>query len=233
MQSVAGRVAVITGGAAGIGAATAKRLVDAGCLVLSADRNHADEVIDGAHVTVAADITDMAGCRRIADRAVETFGRIDAVVGCAGIDETSRMSDGDPDHWRVVIETNLTGMTFIVRACLPAIIAGGGGDVILMSSIAGRRPTPMQPVYSASKWGLVGLGQAMRTEVAKDNVRVTVLEPGMVDTALARNSTRGQQLMRTVRPLDPSDVAEAVLFALAQPRNVCVAELVLMPTHQP
>jgi NADP-dependent 3-hydroxy acid dehydrogenase YdfG len=131
-----------------------------------------------------------------------------------------------------VVETNVLGTAYAVRACLPHLIARGGGDVVLLSSIAGRRPSPVQPIYSASKWGLVGLGQAMRTEAAKHGVRVTLMEPGMVDTSLARGSARGQELLKTVRPLATDDVANAVLFALSQPPNVCVAELVLMPAGQ-
>jgi NADP-dependent 3-hydroxy acid dehydrogenase YdfG len=234
MQDMTGRVVVVTGGGAGIGAATVERLLGAGAQVVSADRAHDAATAEDANlVTIDIDVTSFADCERMAAAAVDAFGGIHALVASAGTDDSTTMHEGDPARWQTVLDTNLAGVAFSVRACMPHMVERGEGDVVLLSSIAGRRPSPAQPIYSATKWGVVGMGNALRTEAATHGVRVTIMEPGMVDTQLARQSERGKELLETVTPLRPADVAQAIHFALSQPREVCVSEMVLMSTNQP
>jgi NADP-dependent 3-hydroxy acid dehydrogenase YdfG len=234
MQDMTGRVVVVTGGGAGIGAATVEWLLAAGASVVSADRAHDAAGFEDANlVRVEVDVTSFADCEKMATAAVDAFGGIHALVASAGTDDSTTMHQGDPARWQAVLDTNLAGVAFSVRACMPDMVERGEGDVILLSSIAGRRPSPAQPIYSATKWGVVGMGNALRTEAATHGVRVTIMEPGMVDTQLARQSERGKELLQTVTPLAPADVARAIHFALTQPREVCVSELVLMSTNQP
>ena len=166
------------------------------------------------------------------DAALAEYGRLDYVIANAGISDWGSMSDGDPDRWREVIETNVLGTAFTIRATLPTLLRSGGGHIVITASISGLVTYVGEPIYIASKWALVGLGRALRKEVADAGVRVTLIEPGIVDTPLVSETEEGRRELSQVRPLSPEDIAHTVAFVLAQPEHVDIDELVVSPTEQ-
>jgi NADP-dependent 3-hydroxy acid dehydrogenase YdfG len=162
----------------------------------------------------------------------DEFGRLDFVVANAGITDWGSMSDGDPGRWHDVIDTNVLGVAQTIRATLPVLIAQGHGHIVITASISGRTTYVGEPIYIATKWALVGLGGALRKEARSAGVRVSLIEPGIVDTPLVRETAEGAAELAAVRALDPQDVARAVAFVLAQPAHVNIDELVISPLAQ-
>jgi NADP-dependent 3-hydroxy acid dehydrogenase YdfG len=233
-------VGIVTGGLSGIGAATAYAFAGEGArLVLGAiDVAAADEVVaevarrGGEAVSARVDVRLVEDCESLARLALERFGRIDFLVANAGIADQSSVATGDPARWRAVIETNLLGAILSVRAVLPAMIERGSGHVFLTASVSGRDTYVGEPVYIASKWGLVGFGHALRREVSDAGIRVTLVEPGIVDTPLTRGNPVVRPLLEACVPLTPEDVAAAILYAWRQPEHVVVSELTVRPLRQ-
>jgi NADP-dependent 3-hydroxy acid dehydrogenase YdfG len=233
-------VGIITGAAGGIGAATACEFAALGArLVLgSLPDDDLDSVArsvrdaGGEAVPVAVDVREEEQVGELPRVALERFGRIDFLVANAGVADQSSTVGGEPHRWRRVIETNLLGAAFCVRAVLPAMIAQGSGDVVLTASVSGRESYVGEPIYIASKWGLVGFGHALRKEVAPLGVRVTILEPGLVDTPLTRLNPTVAPLLAAGEPLQAVDVARAVVFACTQPEHVVVSEITIRPQRQ-
>jgi NADP-dependent 3-hydroxy acid dehydrogenase YdfG len=224
-------VVVVTGGLSGIGASVARGFGDLGARLVLVDREAGPPPLEGA-VVEAADVRDAPALRAVAARTVERFGRIDVLVANAGISDQSRLTDGDPERWRAVVETNLLGTVFAIHAVLPQMLVQRSGHIFVTSSVSGREAYPGEAVYIASKWGQVGLAHSLRQEVMDDGVRVTVVEPGIVDTPLTRGNPVVRPLLEAVEPLAPADVAAAVLYAWQQPPHVVVSELTVRPLRQ-
>jgi NADP-dependent 3-hydroxy acid dehydrogenase YdfG len=227
-----GTVGLITGGLSGIGAAVATELSDRGATIVAVDV--AIEPAEGAPVSpgvhsVRADVRNFADMTAVAVKVLADFGRLDFVVANAGITDWGSMSTGDPDRWHEVIDTNVLGVAHTIRAVLPVLVAQGSGHVVITSSISGRVTYVGEPIYIATKWALVGLGGSLRKEVASAGVRVSLIEPGVVDTPLVRNSAEGAAELASVRALDAADVARAVRFVLEQPAHVNIDELLISP----
>jgi NADP-dependent 3-hydroxy acid dehydrogenase YdfG len=234
-------VAIVTGAASGIGAAVARELAAPGVRIVlgtlpgeGLDSVLADTAAAGAEaVAVEADVRDAAQALGIAATAEERFGRIDLLVACAGVVDRGPVAEGDPERWRAVVETNLLGAAYCVRGVLPAMLRQTAGHVVLIASVSGRESYVGEPLYIASKWGLVGFGHALREEVGPAGVRVTLIEPGLVDTPLTRGSAAVRPLLEASEPLRPEDVARAVAYAYAQPANVAISELVVRAFPDP
>jgi len=232
-----GRVVLITGGARGIGFACARSCGVAGAAVVVAsliddELAEATNQLAGEGVTalsVKMDVRDFDSVEQAVRRTVEKFGGLDAVVANAGIADQSLVASGDPERWRNVIETNLVGTAHTVRAVTPHLIKSGGGDIVLMASVSGRESYVGEPAYIASKWGVVGLGHATRRELEEHGIRVSLVEPGLVNTPLTRGSPVVRRLLDSGPSLSPEDVAESVLWVLCQPRHVSISELVVRP----
>jgi NADP-dependent 3-hydroxy acid dehydrogenase YdfG len=223
-------VLVITGASSGIGEATARLAAAAGWrLVLAArslDRLQAlaDELGGaGRALAVRCDVTDWDDQQRLAAFASESFGAIDAVFANAGFGAARGFTAATPEHWRAMVLTNVLGPALTIRATLPAL-RESRGHLLVTGSVAGRRAIAGS-LYSATKWAVTGMAEALRQEVDGSGIRVTLIEPGMVDTPFF-----------TERPLDgalaPDDVARAVLYALEQPPHVDVNEILVRPTAQ-
>jgi NADP-dependent 3-hydroxy acid dehydrogenase YdfG len=234
-------VCVITGAASGIGAATAlefARTVQARIVAADLQHDRLDAVCrsvveaGGEAVAVAADVRSPDDCERVARAALEAFGRIDVMHVNAGMVDQSTIDGGDPARWRAVVETNVLGAAFSVRAVLPAMLEQQHGHVIFTASVSGRETYVGEPLYIASKWGLVGFGHALRKEVAERGIRVTLIEPGLVDTPFTRGSPVIAPLFEGAAPLLPEDIARAVVYAYLQPDYVNVSEIVLEPVRQ-
>ena len=235
-----GRVGLITGAGRGIGAAIAREVAGLGAklalvdLSLDGSQAVAEQLgrASGEAIALAADVRHFLELAAARDRCLERFGRIDFVVANAGIGDTSSMSEGDPERWRAVVETNVLGVAYTVRAVLPVFLRQGDGHVILIASVSGRESYVGEPIYVASKWAVVGLGHALRKETVGTGVRVTLIEPGVVDTPLARANVFAQKMFETITPLQDADIAQAVAFALTRPQHMAINELVVRPVGQ-
>lgn len=227
--------ALITGASTGIGAATAKRLRKAGyALVLSARREEplqelAAELGGGDDVLVVpADVTEWESVEALASAAIERFGRIDVVFANAGFGASRGFLEESPEHWRSMVLTNVLGVAHTIRATLPHLLERDAGHYVITSSVAGRRALPGS-LYSATKWAVTGMGESLRQELRDmhDNtsIRVTLIEPGMVDTPFFDNRPTGA--------LEADDIAAAVLYAVEQPGRVDVNEILIRPSSQP
>jgi NADP-dependent 3-hydroxy acid dehydrogenase YdfG len=226
------RVFLITGASSGIGAATARAAAQAGHrLVLAArsvDRLQelADELGGGERaIAVACDVTDYAAQEAMVASAIATFGGLDIVFANAGFGGARSLgtdSTDSPERWREMVLTNVLGPAYTIRACLAAVTAARG-HILLTGSVVGRRPVPGS-LYSATKWAITGLAEALRLQMTSTGVRVTLIEPGMTDTPFFDN--------QPANALAPEDLARAVMYAVSQPAHVDVGELLVRPTGQ-
>jgi len=242
-QNLDGRVAVITGASSGIGEATARALAQAGAAVALLARREdrvqalADELGEGRALAVRADVTDEESLRAAAERIAE-LGRVDILINSAGQMLLSEFAAGKVDEWRAMIDINLTGVLVTTHVFLDQL-RDGGGDIVNLSSVAGRKSRPTGAVYSATKWGLGGWSEGLRQEVQGDGVRVIVVEPGAVRTELADHISDPeiQQVSRemwdTVEAMVPQDIAEVIAFAVTRPPHVALNEILIRPTRQP
>ena len=223
-------VLVITGASSGIGAATARAAAGDGFAVVLGARSTerleelARELGDERAVARPCDVTRFEDQEALVAAALERFGRMDAFFANAGFGAKRGFLEESIEHWRAMVETNVLGVAFSIRAALGHFRREGRGHVVLTSSVAGRRTLPGS-LYSATKWAVTAMGQALRAEVADTDIKVMTIEPGMVDTAFF--DTRPQEALR------PEDVARAVVFALSQPPHVDVNEILVRPIHQP
>lgn len=233
------RHVVVTGASSGIGRACARSFADQGNrLSLGARRTERlTDVADGAFCH-ALDVTDKASVQQFITAAIEANGPIDVLVNNAGLARgTEKIADGTGEAWREMIETNVLGLLEVTRIVLPHMVKNGGGDVVVIGSIAGHKAYVGGGVYCGSKRALQPICEAMRMETLGQNVRVTSVDPGMVDTEFSVVRFRGdeekaKQVYDGVRPLVAQDVADCVLFAVNRPAHVNLDTIVVMPTDQ-
>ncbi|MGW5739861.1 SDR family oxidoreductase [Amycolatopsis sp. NPDC003861] len=227
-------VFLITGASRGIGAATARLAAEAGyrLVLVARDRTRladlATRLGDADRVWPAAcDVTDWTQLDALVTRVQDTWGRLDVVFANAGASVvTSFLGEGGapPEEWRDMVLANVYGPALTARAALPALVASGG-HLVLTGSAAGRGIRPGN-LYSATKWAVTGLAQNIRAECVGTGIRVTLIQPGLVDTG-------GIPAERSRDPkLDPADVARAVLYAVSQPSTVDVNEILVRPAGQ-
>ncbi len=234
-----GQVAIVTGAGTGIGAATAEALAARGVKAVLVGRRPAPLADVAARITAqggeavwdSADVGDYAAMEQVAADTIARYGQVDILVSNAAIHDVSSPANGDPARWRQVLETNALGGFHIIRAVLPGMYARGVGHVVIVASVSGRVTYVGEPVYVASKHALVAFGECLRQEASPRGVRVTLVEPGLVDTPLIDNPF-AQELRKTVTPLQPADCARAICFALEQPPHCAINEIVLRPTQQ-
>ena len=228
----AGKVLFITGASMGIGAAVARHAAQAGYRVVLTARSlgklealAAELGADNA-LALKVDVTEWAELEVAVQATVQKFGQLDAAFANAGFTAgTGKYASGDPtpDEWRDMILTNVLGAALTARATLPEIVKAKG-HFFLVGSVAGRVANPGP--YSATKWAISGMGDSIRKEVSGQGVRVTIVEPGRVDTEFWRNGKPDAQF------LHEDDVARAVMYALTQPDHVAINELLIRPTLQ-
>jgi NADP-dependent 3-hydroxy acid dehydrogenase YdfG len=223
------KVFLITGASTGIGAATARLAVQEGWrVVLSARSEDRLEQLagelggDDRALAVPADVGVWEDNQRLARTALERFGRIDVVFANAGFGAQRSFLGDSPEHWRSMVLTNVLGVAYTIRATLDAV-RERAGHMILTSSVAGRRAL-QGSLYSATKHAVTAMGESLRQELNGTGARVTLIEPGMVDTPFFDNPGEGR--------LQAEDVARIVMFAVAQPPHVDVNEILVRPTAQ-
>lgn len=229
------RVLLITGASSGIGAATARHAAEAGYrVVLGARREDrlrelAEELGgDERSIAVRCDVTDWEDNQALAGAALDSYGRIDAVFANAGFGAQRGFLEESVEHWRSMVLTNVLGVALTIRATLPHLLERGSGHYLITGSVAGRRALPGS-LYSATKWAVTAIGEALRSELRQmhDNtgIRVTLIEPGMTDTEFFDQRPRNA--------LADDDLARAAIYALSQPEHVDVNEILIRPSSQP
>ncbi len=224
-------VLVITGASTGIGAATARRAVEFGQRVVLAARSEdklealANELGgDEKAIAVRCDVTSWDDQQALVQTALDRFGRMDSYFANAGFGAKRGFLEESVEHWKSMIDTNVLGCALSIRASLGHFKKHNAGHLILTSSIAGRRALPGS-LYSATKHAVTAMGEALRQEIAETDIKMTLIEPGAVDTPFFDNRPSGA--------LEPDDIARAVMFALTQPPHVDVNEILIRPIHQP
>jgi len=225
------QVLVITGASTGIGAATARRAVDFGYRIVLAARSEDKlealaEELGGPDkaIAVRCDVTSWDDQQALVKTALDRFGRMDVMFANAGFGAKRGFLEESVEHWKAMIDTNVLGAALSIRAALAHFKEQDAGHMVLTSSVAGRRSLPGS-LYSATKFAVTAMGHALRSEIADSPIKVTLIEPGAVDTPFFES---GPDYM-----LEADDVARAVLFSLTQPPHVDVNEILLRPINQP
>ena len=224
-------VLVITGASTGIGAATAHRAVEFGHRVVLGARSEdklqalAKDLGGEEHaLAVRCDVTSWDDQQALVKAALDRYGRMDSYFANAGFGAARGFLEESVEHWKSMIDTNVLGAALSIRASLGHFKEQGRGHLLLTSSIAGRRVLPGS-LYSATKHAVTAMGEALRQEVAETDIKMTLIEPGMVETPFFDNPVSGG--------LQADDIARAVMFALTQPPHVDVNEILVRPIHQP
>ena len=222
-------VFLITGASSGIGAATARHAADAGYRLVLAARSEEKLAALAAELggpdralAVRCDVNVWEDQQRLVETALERFGGLDVAFANAGFGAKRGFLEETPEHWRDMVLTNVYGAALTIRATMPHV-RESRGHLLLTGSVAGRRALPGS-LYSCTKWAITAMGEAVRQELDGSGVRVTVVEPGMVDTPFFSERPAGA--------LEPGDVAQAVMFAVGQPQHVDVNEILVRPTAQ-
>ena len=241
---LAGRVAVVTGASSGIGEATAMALSRAGATVALAARRRdrldalADR-LDGPSSVHEVDLTDEAAARDFIAGAHAEHGRLQILVNNAGLMLLGAVNGADVSEWRRMLEINLWAVLVCTHAALPLIAASGGGDIVNVSSVAGRRADAGAAVYNMTKFGMHGFSEALRQEALHSGIRVTTVAPGFVETELQQHNRdpvvrRGIERSREEigEVLSAEDIADAVFYSVSRPAHVCVNEVIVRPTRQ-
>jgi 3-oxoacyl-[acyl-carrier protein] reductase len=235
--SLAGQVAVVTGAGRGIGAAIAAKLAGIGATVVLCGRTRGP--LDSTTATISkaggraqaleCDVTDLRSVASMAAHVDHTLGRLDILVNNAGVGGFGGpLHQLPPESWEQVLNTNLRGVYFCIRACAPMMIRARTGHIINISSLAGKNALPNGAAYAASKWGLNGLSYSAAEELRVHNIRVSVVCPGSVDTELSPHTGKDPAKM-----LRPEDIAHAVAMLVTQAPQSFVSEILLRPTQKP
>ncbi|MFQ5773539.1 MAG: SDR family oxidoreductase [Kiloniellaceae bacterium] len=241
-----GAVALVAGASAGIGAATAAALAEAGARVICAarDKRRLDDMAarldQGAHA-LELDVTDPASTASLVERLPGDLRAIDMLVACAGHDlgGRRRFDRGDVADWAGIVETNVTGMIRVCHAVVPGMLARGRGHVVTLGSTAGLRTYPGGTIYGATKFAVRAFTEALRADYKDTDLRVTEILPGLTRTEFAARRLRGDAAKGAAYydgfpgSLEAEDIARAIVFALSQPARVTVAQMVVVPTREP
>ncbi|MFG1402463.1 SDR family oxidoreductase [Xanthobacter sediminis] len=242
-SNIAGKVVVITGASSGLGAATARHLAAEGArLVLGARRLDRLQALAGelglpAAAAVATDVTDSAQVKHLVDTAVALHGRLDVILNNAGLMPHSPLERGKIEDWERMIDVNLKGVLYGIAAALPHMTAQKRGHIINVSSVAGHKVRPGSAVYAATKAAVRMLSEGLRQEVKPYNIRTTVISPGAVRSELPQSVTepdvaKGIRNFYEAVAIPAESFARMVAFAIGQPDEVDVNEILFRPTAQ-
>jgi 3-oxoacyl-[acyl-carrier protein] reductase len=231
MTDLEGRVALVTGASRGIGAAVARALADRGVRLGLASRSGDDLGIADA-VAGPCDVRDPAALERLVADTVDRFGGLDIVVANAGAGAYGPFLDLPPEDVEEMIDLNVKGTIYTVRAALPHLLRSDAADIVTLASEAGRRGLPFEAVYCASKFAQVGFTRALDHELRPQGVRCTNVCPGGVATDFAMGHGRTPDMPELAGMMTSEDVAEAVLFVLTRPRNHRILEVAFRPVTE-
>ena len=245
-RPLAGKVALVTGASSGIGEATALALAEAGASVAIGARRTdrldalASKLRDGGTsvLQLSLDVTDEGACTEAVQRTREELGGLDILVNNAGVMLLGTIVGADTEDWRRMLNTNVLGLLYMTHAAIEGMVEQGSGDVVNVSSVAGRVARQGSGVYNASKWAVNAFSESLRQEVTGRGVRISLVEPGIVATELTDHITQpaAKQAIRdaagAITPLQAEDIARAVLYLVSQPRHVAINEILVRPTDQ-
>jgi NADP-dependent 3-hydroxy acid dehydrogenase YdfG len=232
MTSLEGKVALVTGASRGIGAAVARSLAAEGVRLALASRSGDDLGLDGA-VARRCDVRRPDDLEALVAEAVERFGGIDILVANAGVGAYGPFLDLPADQLEEMIDINVKGTLYAVRAALPHLLESEAADIVTLASEAGRRGLPLEAVYCASKFAQVGFTRALDHELREQGVRCSNVCPGGVATDFAMGRGRTPEMPALAGMMTPEDVAEVVLFVITRPRNHRVLETAFRPGAEP
>lgn len=230
MTVLTDKIAVVTGAGSGIGEAIATLLHEEGAKVVLAGRNKdklqnvANQLAQDSVKVVPTDVTNKEEVYELMKIAQQTFGGLDIVINSAGQMLSSKITDYQVDEWDSMIDVNIKGTLYTAQAALPTMLEQSSGHLINIASISGFEVTKSSTIYSATKAAVHTITQGLEKELAKTGVKVTSISPGMVDTAITAAYNPSDR-----KKLDPQDIAEAVLYALTQPKHVNVNEITVRP----
>ncbi|HDI1368786.1 TPA: SDR family oxidoreductase [Staphylococcus aureus] len=230
MTVLTDKIAVVTGAGSGIGEAIATLLHEEGAKVVLAGRNKdklqnvANQLAQDSVKVVPTDVTNKEEVDELMKIAQQTFGGLDIVINSAGQMLSSKITDYQVDEWDSMIDVNIKGTLHTAQAALPTMLEQSSGHLINIASISGFEVTKSSTIYSATKAAVHTITQGLEKELAKTGVKVTSISPGMVDTAITAAYNPSDR-----KKLDPQDIAEAVLYALTQPKHVNVNEITVRP----
>jgi NADP-dependent 3-hydroxy acid dehydrogenase YdfG len=246
MAELSGKAVAITGASSGIGEATALTLARAGASVaLGARRKDridalAERIEDegGTAVAIEVDVSDEQAARAFVSTAHERLGRLDTLINNAGVMLLGPVEQSSADDWRTMVNVNLLGLLYCTSAALPIMRAQESGDIVNISSVAGRFARAGNAVYALTKFGVGAFSEGLRQEVTEGGIRVTLIEPGFVDTELQGHNTG--EVLETIEAmreqmgevLRAQDVANGILYVVSQPPHVSINELLIRPTRQ-
>ncbi|GBZ31146.1 SDR family oxidoreductase [Staphylococcus aureus] len=230
MTVLTDKIAVVTGAGSGIGEAIATLLHEEGAKVVLAGRNKdklqnvANQLAQDSVKVVPTDVTNKEEVDELMKIAQQTFGGLDIVINSAGQMLSSKITDYQVDEWDSMIDVNIKGTLYTAQAALPTMLEQSSGHLINIASISGFEVTKSSTIYSVTKAAVHTITQGLEKELAKTGVKVTSISPGMVDTAITAAYNPSDR-----KKLDPQDIAEAVLYALTQPKHVNVNEITVRP----
>lgn len=232
MDTLKGKVAIVTGASKGIGKAVASALAGEGCAVVLAARGKAD--LDAAVSElrkagrdihgVQADVGVPGDAKRLVDETVQKYGRLDILVNNAGMGIFRPVAEMSVEDFDAMWSTNLRGAFLVTKAVLPHLAAAKGGNLVFISSLAGKNSIKGGAGYAATKWGMRGFASSLMLEVREQNIRVVTIFPGSVETSFSTRGKKGSNIPQ------PEDVASAVLFAVSAPGRAMFSEIDLRPT---
>jgi NADP-dependent 3-hydroxy acid dehydrogenase YdfG len=240
MNDRTGQVAVVTGASLGVGFATVSALASLGVDVVAAARDlprleaalaGLDPAVRHRVVGIAADVRKEADVRRVVERAIERFGRLDVVVNSAGVSMSARtrLADSTSDEWHKIIDTNLTGTYLMCREALRHLETAPDGYILNVQSTGAYRASPGVSLYAASKFGVRALSEALIEEYRNSNVRVTSVSPGPIDTNIWSHKLEPPTAERRALMLRPSDIADIFVFLLQRPRHMHIPDITVTP----
>jgi NADP-dependent 3-hydroxy acid dehydrogenase YdfG len=243
-NNIAGKVVVITGASSGLGEATARALSAEGAQVVLGARRK-DRIQSLAHeltsrggkaIAVSMDVTDRAQVQALVDAAVQTYGRVDVMINNAGVMPQAPLNRFKVDEWDRMIDVNLKGVLYGIAAALPVMQRQKAGHFINVSSVAGHKVGPGFAVYAATKHAVRALSEGLRQEVKPYNIRTTIISPGAVATELPYGTTEpdtAERVRKAYETAIPADsFARTVVFAISQPDDVDINEILFRPTRQ-
>lgn len=239
-MSLANKLAIVTGASSGIGRATTRLLAQAGVKVImvARRREHLDSLaqelknLPGEVYPLPADLARMPQIDGLFEE-VAQIGPVDILINSAGIGVHDYVEAGKLPDWQRMVDINLMGLMYATQKALKVMRPRRSGHIVNISSVAGRIGIAGWAVYCATKWGVNGFSDAVRREVLKENIRITVIEPGVVETEWGENMPESfVSVRKSVIALQPEDVARTILFALQQPEHVGIHELLVRPSQQ-